>query len=103
MVPRCSLVSKFELITIKGDKSALSPGGIRVGLCAITTRGLTIEGCNHIVEFVDKAIEIGRNINVTKLIDYKVEVNKMIGTKNSELNILKNDIIHFSNNYLSKI
>ena len=89
--------------TIKGDKSAISPGGIRIGLCAITTRGLILKDCNCIVELIDRAITIGKSIQSKKLIDYKVEVDKMVINKDSELNILKNDVIHFSNNNLSKI
>lgn len=40
--------------TVPGDKSALNPGGIRLGTPALTTRGLTEADIDQVVEFIDE-------------------------------------------------
>lgn len=40
--------------TVPGDKSALNPGGIRLGTPAITTRGLKESDVDRVVEFIDQ-------------------------------------------------
>ena len=42
--------------SVPGDKSALVPGGIRLGSPALTTRGLKEEDFITIVEFIDRGI-----------------------------------------------
>jgi glycine hydroxymethyltransferase len=44
--------------TIVGDKSALTPGGLRVGTCAITTRGYQKDDVEKVAEFLDRIIRI---------------------------------------------
>lgn len=89
--------------TIIGDKSALSPGGIRIGLGALTTRGLNETHCSIIADYINRAIEIGNNIKAIKLKDFKKHVDNLIIDINSELNTIKKEVINFSNNNLSKI
>ena len=48
--------------SVPGDKSALTPGGIRIGTPALTTRGLTEEDFIKVADFLDKAINIGLRI-----------------------------------------
>lgn len=59
--------------TVPGDKSALVPGGIRMGTPAITSRGFLEKDCEQIVEFVDQAIQISLKVkNETKTLkDFK--------------------------------
>ncbi|XP_055378913.1 serine hydroxymethyltransferase [Condylostylus longicornis] len=60
--------------TVPGDKSALNPSGIRLGTPALTTRGLTEEHIDKVVEFIDRGIKLGKkisDISGVKLIDYK--------------------------------
>jgi len=45
--------------TIVGDKSATTPGGIRVGTPAITTRGYLEEDAREVGRFLDEAIKLG--------------------------------------------
>jgi glycine hydroxymethyltransferase len=48
--------------TVPGDKSALVPGGIRLGTPAITTRGFKENHIFEVVNFVHKAIEISQKV-----------------------------------------
>lgn len=45
--------------TVPGDKSALNPGGIRLGTPALTTRGLVESDIDQVVEFIDE----GKNLD----------------------------------------
>lgn len=40
--------------TCPGDKSALRPGGLRIGSPALTSRNMKEEDFRHVVEFIDK-------------------------------------------------
>ena len=44
--------------TIVGDKSATTPGGVRVGTPAITTRGYLEEDSKEVGRFLDEAIKL---------------------------------------------
>lgn len=48
--------------SVFGDKSALSPGGIRLGTSSLTTRGLNEEDFKVVSNFLDRAIKIGLEI-----------------------------------------
>ena len=43
---------------IPGDKSALNPGGMRLGAHALTSRGFKEAEFKQVVNFVDKAVNI---------------------------------------------
>merc|ERR1719305_159875 len=43
---------------VHGDASALSPGGVRVGLPAMTTRGCKVEESQQIATFLDQCVQI---------------------------------------------
>jgi len=44
--------------TVPGDKSALTPGGIRMGSPAMTTRGFSEEDFQRVADIVDRAVSI---------------------------------------------
>jgi len=48
--------------TVPGDKSALSPGGIRIGTPAVTTRGFTEDDMVQVAEFFDRGVSIANDI-----------------------------------------
>merc|ERR1711870_45691 len=51
---------------VHGDASALSPGGVRIGTPAMTTRGLKEDGFRTIAEFLDRVLQISLQIQKEK-------------------------------------
>merc|ERR1711879_611341 len=51
---------------VHGDASALSPGGVRIGAPAMTTRGLKENGFVKIAEFLDRVLQISLQIQKEK-------------------------------------
>jgi len=49
--------------TCPGDKSALKPGGIRLGAPTMTTRGLKEDGFDQIAEFIHKGIRLADKVD----------------------------------------
>lgn len=49
--------------TVPGDKSALNPGGIRLGTPALTTRGLKEDDIKKVAGILDKGIKLTIEIN----------------------------------------
>mgnify|MGYP001164080935 CR=1 FL=1 len=92
--------------TLKGDKSALSPGGIRIGLCAMTTRGLQKKHCHELAYLLHRSILLGQMIDSQKLSEFKEKVNYYLtGTidgddveeiKGMTIQQLRKDILQFS-------
>jgi glycine hydroxymethyltransferase len=50
--------------SVAGDVSAISPGGVRLGSAALTTRGLIESDFKQIVEFLHEAIIIAKSIQL---------------------------------------
>lgn len=48
--------------SVNGDRSALSPGGVRIGSPAMTTRGLGTEDFAKIADFLDRAAKLALEI-----------------------------------------
>ena len=100
----CISVNKNSII---GDKSALSPGGIRIGLCAITTRGLKEFHCHELSKLLDRAIMLGRKIKGKKLVDFKKVIIRYLNNEYNENEIMdvvelqqiKKDVIQFSEQF----
>merc|ERR1712241_548465 len=51
---------------VHGDASALSPGGVRIGSPAMTTRGCTAEDFKRIAYFLDRCCQIALKIQQDK-------------------------------------
>jgi len=50
---------------VLGDKSALTPGGVRIGTPALTTRGLREEHFRQVADFLHEAVQIALKIQET--------------------------------------
>ena len=86
--------------SIIGDKSALSPGGIRIGLCAMTTRGITKKDCPELANIIDETIQFAIKIQEPsqKLIDFKKIVDGYLQEENNELFSLQERVRRFTQN-----
>merc|ERR1711865_1266665 len=51
---------------VHGDASALSPGGVRIGTPAMTTRGCTMEDFKKVAGFLDRCCQIALKVQVEK-------------------------------------
>ena len=83
--------------SVAGDKSALSPCGIRLGTSALTSRGFKEEDFVKVVEFIDSVIQIALEIQTqsgAKLVDFV----KLMET-NSELIDIRKKINNFANTF----
>jgi glycine hydroxymethyltransferase len=88
--------------TVPGDKSAMIPGGIRMGTPAMTTRGLGRSDFEQIARFVDRAIKITADIkgkvSGTKLKDFKEAVGPH-GDAFPEIASLRKDVTDFARQF----
>ncbi|KAG6431463.1 hypothetical protein SASPL_109542 [Salvia splendens] len=80
-----------------GDSSALSPGGVRIGTPAMTSRGLVEKDFEQIAEFLHRAVTITLNIQKEhgKLLK---DFNKGL-VNNKEIEELKADVEKFSSSF----
>merc|ERR1711934_750244 len=77
--------------TVHGDVSALSPGGVRIGSPAMTTRGCNEEDFKKIGEFLDRCCTIALNVQKEKgkkLADFE----KGLTDDNKDLVVLRGDV-----------
>ncbi|SCW00075.1 LAFE_0B08900g1_1 [Lachancea fermentati] len=87
--------------SIPGDKSALVPGGVRIGAPAMTTRGLGEQDFAKIVEYIDKAVQIASAVQqslpkeANRLKDFKAKINE----GNQEVDQLKNEIYNWTGEF----
>merc|ERR1711953_330808 len=79
---------------VHGDASALSPGGVRIGTPAMTTRGLKEDGFRKIAEFLDRALQISVQIQKEKGKKLRDFEEGMKGCK--EIEALKKDVEAFA-------
>jgi glycine hydroxymethyltransferase len=64
-VCECASIS-LNRNAVHGDASALSPGGVRIGAPAMTTRGFGIEEFKKVGEFLDRCCQIALKIQAAK-------------------------------------
>jgi len=75
---------------VHGDASALSPGGVRIGAPAMTTRGCTLDDFKQIATFLDRCCTIAIQVQKEKgkkLVDFEAGLvgNKDVETLKGEI------------------
>lgn len=82
--------------SVPGDSSALTPGGIRIGTPALTTRGFMEHDFIKVAYFLDKCIKLAIEIdsNKLKLTDFKLILND-----NLKLLEIKKEVNQFSSKF----
>lgn len=82
---------------VMGDRSALSPGGVRIGTPALTTRGFTEKDFVQVGEYLDRVVKICLDVQNKvgkKLVDFKKEIKT-----NEELKTLSNEVNDFAKKF----
>lgn len=85
--------------TIPGDTSALTPGGIRMGAPALTSRGLLEADFGKVAEFFDRAVSIASKLKGTEEGKKLKGFRKMCEVGPSvdpELEVLRSDVMEFA-------
>jgi glycine hydroxymethyltransferase len=75
---------------VHGDASALSPGGVRIGAPAMTTRGCGVEDFKKIALFLDRCCQIALDIQAKKgkkLVDFEAGLKE-----NADIDVLKKEV-----------
>lgn len=76
--------------TVPGDRSALKPGGLRMGSPAMTTRGFQPDDFARVAEIVDRAVSITLKVDKAARSDAESKGKKNPSTVKSFLEYLKN-------------
>ena len=88
--------------SIPGDKSALTPCGIRIGAPAMTSRGMGEEDFKRIAGYIDQAINICKTVQASlpkeanKLKDFRA---KLAVGDNARIGELKKEIASWSQTF----
>jgi len=94
----CELVQiTINKNSIVGDKSAITPGGVRIGTPAVTTRGMGENDMVTIVEFFDRVIKICQRVQ-TKVGKKLQDFNPALET-DEEIIALRKEVIAFSSKF----
>ena len=83
--------------TIAGDKSAVTPGGIRIGTPAMTTRGCTEQDMDKIAEFLVRGTKIG--IKIQEKTGKKLKAFLEALETNEEVKKLNEEVKKFSKQF----
>lgn len=76
--------------TVPGDKSAMKPGGLRIGTPAMTTRGFQPEDFVRVAEIVDRAVTITQKIDKAAKEDAEAKGRKAPGSVKAFMEYLGN-------------
>ena len=84
-----------------GDTSAISPGGIRLGTPAMTTRGMKESDMQRIAEFIDRitkiAIEVQAKQDSKKLVDFIAAIDEP--SVADRLRIIRDEVEEFAQSF----
>jgi glycine hydroxymethyltransferase len=90
--------------TIPGDKSAMLPGGLRMGTPAMTTRGFKEAEFEIVCQFLDRAIGLTRKVSATTPSKKFKDFTQIIGETGgdlieSDLQLLKRQVIELADSF----
>ncbi|KAI7817666.1 serine hydroxymethyltransferase [Gamsiella multidivaricata] len=87
--------------TVAGDKSAMNPGGIRVGTPAMTSRGLDEKDFEQVASFIDRAVNIAKDLKVKCPGKMIVEFKEFVadGSQFPEVQALKEEVAEFARKF----
>lgn len=80
---------------VAGDKSALTPGGVRIGAPAMTSRGLMESDFEDVADFLDRTAKLA--LAIQKESGKKLKDFVAAAEKSEEVVALRNDVVSFSN------
>ena len=80
--------------SVPGDKSALVPGGMRLGAHALTSRGFKEADFDKVVEYIDRAVQIAQEIqgrggklkDFNAILESDAEINAKCDSLKAEVN-----------------
>ena len=85
----CDLVNiSINKNSVFGDKSAINPGGVRIGTCALTTRGLTESDFLYVGTLIHECVILSLKIQEKsgkKLADFKDTISSHFEKEISEI------------------
>ncbi|KAF6013819.1 Serine hydroxymethyltransferase, cytosolic [Brettanomyces bruxellensis] len=87
--------------SIPGDRSAMVPGGVRIGSPAMTTRGANEEDFKRIVDYIDKAVNFAKELqnnlpaDAHRLKDFK----RKLSEPSEELEQWRKEIYNWAGEY----
>lgn len=88
--------------TVPGDRSALVPGGLRVGTPAMTTRQFGEDDFRRVATFIDTAVkiairiksEVAKKIEKPKLVDFKANA-----VEDAEVKQVRKDVVAWASDF----
>jgi len=87
--------------TCPGDKSAMVPGGLRLGAPALTSRNFKEEDFEQVIEFIDRAVQIALEVKPRAGKTMK-EFKKFVrqdSESQEKIGELKNDVVAFASKF----
>lgn len=86
--------------TVPGDKSALTPHGLRLGTPAMTSRGLTEDDFEKVADYLHRGVVAAKNLKASlpskKLVDFKAAIAE---GGIAELDELREEVTEFSRTF----
>ncbi|KAI3650619.1 hypothetical protein MP228_004100 [Amoeboaphelidium protococcarum] len=85
--------------SVHGDVSAMSPGGVRLGSSALTSRSFTEEDFEQVATYLDRAVKLALNIQKNSKSKLMKDFVVSLDNAQPELKKLKEEVSHFSRQF----
>ena len=88
--------------SVPGDKSAVTPGGIRIGTPALTTRGFKEADFEQVAEFIHRGVILARDLKATtpapaKMVEFKKHLASQLSR--GDLAQLGEEVVQFASKF----